>query len=88
MATKAGQRIDEYAFEGDRNAGGEPLRHHHGRGLSLKLAFTTAQRAIERLERIDIVQQTKDAKRSRVYCARALPEILEEPAHLKPEAAE
>ena len=54
----------------------------------LKLAFTTAQRAIERLEGNDMVQQTKDAKRSRVYCARALLEILEEPAHLKPEAAE
>ena len=54
----------------------------------LKLAFTTAQRAIERLERNDIVQQTTDAKRSRVYCARALLQILEEPAHLTPEAAE
>jgi Fic family protein len=54
----------------------------------LKLAFTTAQRAIERLEGNDMVQQTKDANRSRVYCARALLEILEEPAHLKPEAAE
>jgi Fic family protein len=54
----------------------------------LKLAFTTAQRAIERLERNDIVQHTKDAKRSRVYCARALLENLEEPAHLNPEAAE
>jgi Fic family protein len=54
----------------------------------LKLAFTTAQRAIERLERNDIVQQTTDAKRSRVYCARTLLQILEEPAHLTPEAAE
>ena len=54
----------------------------------LGLAFTTAQRAIERLERNDIVQQTTDAKRSRVYCARALLEILEEPAHLTPEASE
>ncbi len=51
------------------------------------LAFTTAQRAIERLERNDIVQQTTDAKRSRVYCARALLEILEEPTHLTPKAA-
>jgi Fic family protein len=54
----------------------------------LGLAFTTAQRAIERLERNDIVQQTTDAKRNRVYCARALLEILEEPAHLTPEASQ
>jgi Fic family protein len=59
-----------------------------GAAHQLKLAFTTAQREIERLERNDIVQQTTDAKRSRVYCARALLEILEEPAHLTPEAAE
>jgi ribosomal protein S25 len=32
----------------------------------LGLAFTTAQRAIERLERNDVVQQTTDAKRNRV----------------------
>lgn len=54
----------------------------------LKLAFTTAQRAIERLEQNDIVHQTTDAKRSRVYCAQALLEILEEPAHLTPLAVE
>jgi Fic family protein len=48
----------------------------------LNLAFTTAQRAIERLERNGIVQQVSDAKRDRVYCAQALLAILEEPAHM------
>jgi Fic family protein len=48
----------------------------------LHLAFTTAQRAIERLERNGIVQQVSDAKRDRVYCAQALLHILEEPAHM------
>jgi Fic family protein len=48
----------------------------------LGVAFTTIQRAIERLEGNGIVQRTSDAKRSRVYCARALLEILEEPARL------
>jgi Fic family protein len=52
----------------------------------LKVAFTTAQRAIERLERLGILKQTDDAKRDRVYCAKALLDILEEPAHLKPAA--
>jgi Fic family protein len=50
----------------------------------LEIAFTTAQRAIERLERANIVKQMGDAKRDRVYCAIALLDILEEPAHLKP----
>jgi Fic family protein len=48
----------------------------------LGVAFTTIQRAIERLEANGIVQRTSDAKRNRVYCARALLEILEEPARL------
>ena len=50
----------------------------------LGIAFTTAQRAIERLERLGIVQQAGTAKRDRVYCAKALLEILEEPAQLVP----
>ncbi len=59
-----------------------------GAARQLGVAFTTAQRAIERLERSGIVQQTTDARRNRVYCARALLDILEEPARLKPIAAE
>jgi Fic family protein len=50
----------------------------------LGIAFTTAQRAIERLERLGIVQQAGTAKRDRVYCAKALLDILEEPAQLAP----
>jgi hypothetical protein len=50
----------------------------------LAVAFATAQRAIERLERARIVKRVGDAKRDRVYCATALLEILEEPARLKP----
>jgi cell filamentation protein, protein adenylyltransferase len=55
-----------------------------GAANQLKVAFTTAQRAIERLERNGVVQRISDAKRDRVYCARALLDILEEPAHLIP----
>ncbi|MDB6063822.1 MAG: Fic family protein [Pedosphaera sp.] len=50
----------------------------------LGIAFTTAQRAIERLERLGIVQQAGTAKRDRVYCAKSLLDILEEPAQLAP----
>jgi Fic family protein len=52
----------------------------------LTIAFTTAQRAIERLERARIIKRIGDAKRDRVYCATALLDILEEPARLKPGA--
>ena len=50
----------------------------------LGVAFTTAQRAIERLERLETLHQAGTAKRDRVYCAKALLDILEEPAHLLP----
>ena len=54
----------------------------------LGIAFTTAQRGIERLVRSEIIEPTNDARRNRVYCARQLLAILEEPAHLKPAAPE
>ena len=55
-----------------------------GAAGKLGIAFTTGQRAVERLERLGIVQQTNQAKRDRVYCAKALLDILEEPAQLRP----
>jgi Fic family protein len=48
----------------------------------LGVAFTTAQRAIERLETLTIVKKIGIARRDRVYCATALLKILEEPARL------
>jgi Fic family protein len=48
----------------------------------LGVAFTTAQRAIGVLERKGMVRQVAGAKRDRVYCARSLLSILEEPAEL------
>jgi Fic family protein len=48
----------------------------------LKVAFTTAQRAVARLEALGVVKQVNEAKRDRVYCATGLLEILEEPANL------
>jgi Fic family protein len=50
----------------------------------LGVAFTTVQRAVEKLQRLSIVTQTSDGKRDRVYCATALLRILEEPAQLAP----
>lgn len=48
----------------------------------LKVAFTTAQRAVDRLEALSILSRVTDAKRDRVYCARPILDILEEPANL------
>lgn len=45
-----------------------------------KVAFTTAQRAVDRLEEAGIVSLANRAKRNRVYVANAILEILEEPA--------
>jgi Fic family protein len=47
----------------------------------LGVAFTTAQRALDKLETAGIVTLTGEAKRNRVYCARAILEILEGPPH-------
>jgi len=50
----------------------------------LKVAFTTAQRAVERLEKMSVLAQVSGAKRGRVYCSRQIMDILDEPAHLTP----
>ena len=48
----------------------------------LGVAFTTAQRAIATLERGGVLTRTSPARRDRVYCARPVLAILEEPALL------
>ncbi len=50
----------------------------------LGVAFTTAQRAIERLEKARVLKRISKVRRDRVYCARAILDILEEPARLEP----
>ncbi|HNV03294.1 MAG TPA: Fic family protein [Vicinamibacterales bacterium] len=48
----------------------------------LGVAFTTAQRGVDRLEAAGMVALAGQARRNRVYCARALLDILEEPPRL------
>jgi Fic family protein len=48
----------------------------------LDVAYTTAQRAIERLIEAGVVQQVGEAKRDRLFCATEILEILEEPTRL------
>jgi Fic family protein len=90
-------RINQLLAQWQRKVSGEstnnPLRVVHLLGANpfitangaveeLAIAFTTAQRAIDRLERAGIVKQVGEAKRGRVYCAKSLLDILEEPARL------
>jgi Fic family protein len=48
----------------------------------LGVAYTTAQRAVQRLVEASILMPLTDAKRDRVYCAQEILGILEEPARL------
>ena len=53
-----------------------------GVATRLDVAFTSAQRAIDRLEAAGIVTQVGEARRNRVYCARAILAVLEEAPRL------
>ena len=59
-----------------------PFNTVRGVADRLSVAFTTAQRAIDRLEAVGMVRQVGKARRNRVYCARAILEVLEEPPSL------
>ncbi|MDR1283222.1 MAG: hypothetical protein LBK99_20735 [Opitutaceae bacterium] len=50
----------------------------------LGVAYTIIMRAIVALENAGVLQKTGDGKRDRVFCARAILDILEEPARLIP----
>ena len=50
-----------------------------------KVAYTTAERAVERLVKLKILRQVNKAERDRLFCATAILDILEEPANLTPE---
>jgi Fic family protein len=49
---------------------------------ALNVAFTTASRAIGKLEELSIIKQTSTSKRDRVYCASDILTILEEKTKL------
>ena len=44
----------------------------------LEVAFTTAQRAVNRLEALGAVSRIGEERRDRVYCAQAILDVLEE----------
>lgn len=53
-----------------------------GSARKYKIAFPTAQRAIDKLEKAGVLKQTNDVRRNRVYCARKILDILDEPARI------
>lgn len=50
----------------------------------LNVAYTTAQRAINVLAENNIVSQTDNAQRDRLFCAKAIMDILDEPPKIRP----
>ncbi|NDB83689.1 MAG: hypothetical protein EB127_13340 [Alphaproteobacteria bacterium] len=47
------------------------------------IAYSTAQRGVQKLEAAGIVKKTNDNKRDKVYCATAILNILEEPTKIR-----
>jgi Fic family protein len=64
--------------------GNNPYLTVRGAEKKLKIAYNTALRGITRLEEAGIVTEVSKGRRDRVYCAKALLDILEEPARLTP----
>ena len=48
----------------------------------LGVAFTTAQRAVDRLVGVGAVPRVGSERRNRLFCARAVLDVLEEPPRL------
>ncbi len=67
--------------------GSNPFVTPRGAEDKLNLAYNTVIRAIEQLEKLKVLNQVSEAKRDRVYCAKAILDILEEPARLTPVGA-
>ena len=46
---------------------------------TMNVSYMAIGRAIEKLEKLEIVNETSGSKRNRIYCAKAILDILEEP---------
>ena len=64
--------------------GANPFITPRGAQQRLGLAYNTVMRAIGQLEKQGMVKEVSGAKRDRVYCAKKLLQIFEEPPQLKP----
>lgn len=61
-----------------------PFLTPRGAQQRLGLAYNTVMRAIRQLEKQGMVKEVSGGKRDRVYCAKKLLQIFEEPPQLKP----
>lgn len=48
----------------------------------LKIAYSTAQRGVQKLEETKIIKQINSSKRDKIYCATEILAILEEPTRV------
>jgi Fic family protein len=64
--------------------GANPFLTPRGAEEKLNLAYNTVMRAIGQLEKLKVLKEVSEAKRDRVYCAKPILDILEEPARLTP----
>ena len=81
LAGDAGAKI---AFQMLDMLGANPFVTARGAQQRLGVAYNTAMRAIGQLDKQGIIKEVSGAKRDRVFCARKLLDILEEPAQLTP----
>jgi len=72
------------AFQMVELLGGNPFLTPRGAQQRLGLAYNTVMRAIRQLEKQGMVKEVSGGKRDRVYCAKKLLQIFEEPPLLKP----
>ena len=59
------------------------LRAYSKIAEDLEIAYSTAQRGVQKLEAAGIIKKTNDNKRDKVYCAIAILDILEEPTKIR-----
>jgi ribosomal protein S25 len=70
-----------------RKGGDKNLRYYRILTISiiaeeLKIAYSTAQRGVQKLEEAEIIKQINSSKRDKIYCATEILRILEEPTKL------
>jgi Fic family protein len=80
----AGDARTRVAFQMVELLGANPFITPRGVEQRLGIAYNTAMRAIGQLEKQNMVKEISGSKRNRVFCAKKLLEILEEPAQLAP----
>lgn len=83
LSGRAGTKV---AFQLSEMIATNPFLTPRGAEEKLGLAYNTVMRAIGQLEKLKVLREVSEAKRGRVYCAKAVLDILEEPARLTPVA--